>query len=367
MSFNSFGTLFKVTTFGESHGPLIGAVVDGVPSGIELSEEKIQGDMDRRRPGTSNVSSGRNERDLVEIVSGVFRGRTTGAPVAVLVRNQGAQPSDYEQIKNVFRPGHADWTWEKKFGFRDWRGGGRSSGRETVARVAAGAIARLVLASRKIEVAGCIKEIGGIVAALPGIKEEWTKIHALTFPCPDPVASKKMKKAIKETAAKGDSLGGIVEVRAFGVQPGLGEPVFDKLDARLGAALFSIGAVKGVEIGDGFDLARKTGASSNDQLEAPGRFKTNHSGGILGGISNGDVIVVRTAVKPTPSISKTQDTVDSDGKKVELSVKGRHDPCIVPRLVPVAEAMVCLVLADFIMLQEARKLETGMAPNRNVG
>jgi chorismate synthase len=325
MPLNSFGTIFKVTTFGESHGPALGAVVDGVPAGIELTAERIQRDLDRRRP------TARKEPDHVRILSGVFEDRTTGAPVALVVENQDARPEDYRDLKDVFRPGHADFTWEKKFGRRDWRGGGRSSGRETVARVAAGAVARLLLESAGIRVAATSLEIGG--------ERDAALREAL----------------VSQAQKKGDSVGGLIEVRASGVPAGLGEPVFDKLDARLGAALLSIGAVKGVEIGDGFAMARMKGSEANDPMGPPDGFLSNHAGGILGGISTGQEIVVRAAVKPTPSIAAPQKTVNRKGQAAEISIGGRHDACLVPRVVVVAEAMVCLVLADALLLQRARQ------------
>ena len=329
MPSNCFGTIFRVTTFGESHGPALGAVVDGVPAGIELTAEKIQKDLDRRRP------TARQEPDRVRILSGVFEDRTTGAPVALVVENQDARPEDYRNLKDVFRPGHADFTWEKKFGRRDWRGGGRSSGRETVARVAAGAVARLLLESAGIRVEATILEIGG--------ERDAARFEAV----------------VSQAQAKGDSVGGLIEVRAGGAPAGLGEPVFDKLDARLGAALLSIGAVKGVEIGDGFAVAQMKGSEANDPMEPPDGFSSNHAGGILGGISTGQEIVVRAAVKPTPSISAPQKTVDRKGRAKEIGIGGRHDACLAPRVAVVAEAMVCLVLADALLLQRARKDFTG--------
>jgi len=346
--------LLRVTTFGESHGPALGAVVDGVPAGLPLSEQVIQVDLDRRRPGTSPVASARVEADRARIVSGVFQGRTTGAPVAILIDNTDADSAAYEAIKDLYRPGHADWTWERKFAVRDWRGGGRSSGRETVARVAAGAVARLVLARIGAEVVGAVAAVAGIEAELEGSDFRTALDHPLR--CPDQTAAARMEQAIREAREAGDSVGGVVEVRAWGVPPGLGEPVFDKLDARLAAALMSIGAVKGVEVGGGFSLARVRGSESNDAIGQDGRFRTNRAGGILGGISNGEEIRVRAAVKPTPSIRAEQDTVDRTGTPRKITVGGRHDPCIAPRLVPVAEAMVCLTLADAVLLQRARQL-----------
>ncbi len=354
MSSNSFGTVCRVTTFGESHGPSLGAVVDGVPAGLWLTEQIVQADMDRRRPGRSALTSPRDETDRVQILSGVFEDRTTGAPVALLIQNKDARSTDYERWQDTFRPGHADVTWEQKFGHRDWRGGGRASGRETAARVAAGAVARVLLREAGIEVLGVVRAVGGITTeASEGHWDDWERARDHPMRC---VAENlaRFEQEIRTAKEAGDSVGGIVEVRARGVPAGLGEPVFDKLDARLGAALLSIGAVKGVEIGAGFALAGMRGSESNDALEAPGRFRSNRSGGILGGISNGEEIVVRAAVKPTPSISITQQTVDRHGEARDIRMEGRHDPCIAPRLVAVAEAMVCLVLADAMLAHRAR-------------
>ena len=324
---NTFGRSFRITTFGESHGPALGVVIDGCPPGIALSEGDIQPFLDRRRPGRSPHSSPRREEDRVEILSGVFEGRTTGAPIALLFRNSDSRPGDYGSLREVFRPGHADYTWWRKYGIRDHRGGGRSSGRETVARVAAGAVAAKVLQQKGIHVGSRVLEIHGRTS--PG----------------------EMEAAIADAIQAGDSVGGVVEVTAVGCPPGLGDPVFGKLDAMIGMAMLSIGAVKGVEIGDGFVAARVRGSEQNDQMDGEG-FLTNHAGGILGGISTGAEIIVRIAVKPTPSIAKEQRTVDNAGEERVISIKGRHDPCIVPRLVPVAEAMLALVLADALMEQE---------------
>ncbi len=331
MHLNSFGTILRITTFGESHGPAVGAVIDGLPAGLTLTEAWIQKDLDRRRPGTDPLSTPRDEPDRVRILSGVFGDRTTGAPVALLVENRDARPGDYRELEHVYRPGHADFTWDKKFGLRDWRGGGRSSGRETVSRVAAGAVARLVLEKAGIRVAAEILEVAGERDAA------------------------RQEAAASRAREEGDSVGGLIEVRASGVPAGLGEPVFEKLDARLGAALLSIGAVKGVEIGDGFALARMQGSEANDPMEPPDGFTSNHAGGILGGISTGEEIVVRAAVKPTPSISAPQETVDNQGQATEIRVAGRHDICLAPRVAVVAEAMVCLVLADALLLHRARR------------
>jgi chorismate synthase len=324
---NTFGRNFRCTTFGESHGSALGVVVDGCPPGIPLEAGDLQPMMDRRRPGMSPLSSPRAEPDAVEILSGVFSGVTTGAPVCILIMNRDAQPGDYDRIKDVFRPGHADYTYQMKYGIRDHRGGGRSSGRETAARVAAGAVAMKILGLRGITVEGRVEEI-----------------HAKTIPC-------DWEEEIRNAAAEQDSVGGIVEVIARGCPAGLGDPVFGKLDAAVAHALMGIGAVKGVEIGNGFCAARLKGSEQNDQMGEEG-FLSNHAGGVLGGISNGNEIVARIAVKPTPSIARSQQTVDMEGKVVSVSVQGRHDPCIVPRIVPVAEAMLALVLVDALLEQE---------------
>ena len=324
---NTFGRNFRCTTFGESHGRALGVVIDGCPPGLPLTEEDIQPLLDRRRPGTGPLVSARGEPDRVEILSGIFEGRTTGAPVALLIGNRDQKPGDYDALRDVFRPGHADITYQAKYGIRDHRGGGRSSGRETVGRVAAGAVAMKVLALQGIRIRGEIREIHGATSA-DGREQE-----------------------IRLAQAAGDSVGGIVEIVATGCPPGLGDPVVGKLDAAIAGALMGIGAVKGVEIGSGFAAARKFGSENNDPM-VPGGFLSNHAGGILGGISTGQEIVVRIAVKPTPSISKPQQTVDTEGKPREIRVEGRHDPSIVPRIVPVAEAMLALVLVDAWLEQE---------------
>jgi chorismate synthase len=321
---NTFGRNFRCTTFGESHGPALGVVVDGCPPGLALAEADIQPLLDRRRPGTSDIVSPRNESDQVSILSGIFEGRTTGTPIAMVVYNHDTVSQDYEQIRELFRPGHADITYSGKYGIRDYRGGGRSSGRETVARVAAGAIAMKCLDMYRIQIRSRIVEIHGIS---------------------DPAG---MEEEIRNARAAGDSVGGIVEIVASGCPPGLGDPVFGKLDARIAGAMMGIGAVKGIEIGEGFNAARLYGSGDNDPMTAEG-FLTNHAGGILGGISTGADIVTRIAVKPTPSIRKTQVTIDIRGQERSISVPGRHDPCIVPRILPVAEAMLSLVILDCLL------------------
>lgn len=343
MAGNSFGRFFSVTTWGESHGPALGAVVDGCPPAIPLSASDIQKDLDRRRPGRS-FTSPRAETDTVEILSGVFQGLTTGTPISLIIYNRDARSSDYSEISQLYRPGHADRTYDQKYGFRDWRGGGRSSARETVGRVAAGAVARKFLEGRGIYVQAFTLALAGVECR----SFDPDQINKNLLYCPDPQAAQKMLDRLKEIRADADSAGGIVEIRAKGCPPGLGEPVFDKLDARLAAAIMSVGAVKGVEIGEGFKAAGMLGSQNNDQITPEG-YESNHAGGILGGISTGMEIIVRAAIKPIPSISKPQRTVDSNGKPALITVKGRHDIAAIPRIVPVLEAMTMLVLADFML------------------
>lgn len=342
---NTFGYVFTVTSFGESHGPAIGAVVDGVPAGIEIDPAFIQNEMNRRRPGQSRLTSARNEADQVEILSGVFNGRSTGTPIAMLIRNGDQHSADYENLADTFRPGHADWTFERKFGFRDHRGGGRASGRETTARVAAGAIAKLFLKKNGISVRACTVQIGNVHAR----KIDWDLVESNPVRTGDPDAAEAMSGAILDAAADRDSIGGVIYGEITGLPAGLGEPIFDKMDALLAHAMLSIGGVKGFEIGDGFSSASMHGSDMNDALLPGGRFATNHAGGVLGGISSGDTVTYRIAVKPTPSIASEQLSVDRDGHPVDLVVKGRHDPCLVPRIVPVAEAMAALVMADLLL------------------
>jgi chorismate synthase len=349
---NSFGRLLRVTTFGESHGPGVGVVVDGVPPGIPLSEADIQVELDRRRPGQSAITTPRSEKDRGEILSGVFDGRTTGTPVAILIRNQEQKSSDYEKLRDVFRPGHADFTYTAKYGLRDWRGGGRSSGRETAARVAAGAIARKLLALRGATVTGYTLEIGGARAE----GRDFTEIEKNPVRSPDPAAARLMIEKIEAAKSRGDSVGGVAEVVVRGCPAGLGDPVFDKLEALLSHAVMSIGAVRGIEVGVGFGAARMHGSAYNDALyaqEGRVRSRTNNAGGVAGGISTGEEIVVRAAFRPPASISLPQTTVDARGNPAAVEVGGRHDPCIVPRAIPVLEAMVSLVIADCILVQEA--------------
>jgi chorismate synthase len=343
-----FGKLLTVTTFGESHGPAVGVVLDGCPPGLAIDAALVQRDLDRRRPGQSAVTTQRREPDAVEIVSGVFEGVTTGASIAMIVRSLDARSEDYANLKDIFRPGHADHAYLAKFGLRDYRGSGRSSGRETVARVAAGAVARSLLARAGVTVRGGTVQVGSLTAD----RRDWGAAEENPVRCPDAGAAAKMERAILEARDAGDSLGGVVEVVAEGVPAGLGDPVFDKLDATLAHGLMSIGAVKGFELGAGFAAVRLWGSEMNDRM-TPSGFETNHAGGILGGISTGQPIVLRIAVKPPSSIAKSQKTVDRSGAERDFAIQGRHDPCLCPRVVPVAEAMSCLVLADHWLRQRA--------------
>lgn len=349
MRSNTRGDAFRITTFGESHGPAVGVVIDGVSPGLPLDETVVQVQMDRRRPGRTGLDSPRAEPDRAEILSGVFEGRTTGAPVCILVRNVDARSQDYEHLKDRLRPGHGDFGWLAKYGVRDWRGGGRLSGRETVGRVAAGAVARRLLDRVGIRIAGAVVEIDGIRAATfdPAFAE------ADPLRCADPAVAARMADRVRQVRDQGDSVGGVVEVRVDGVPPGLGDPVFRRLDADLASAILSIGGVRGVEIGDGFAAARQHGSAFNDQPLPGGGFASNHSGGVLGGISTGQTLVLRLAVRPTGSIGRTQETVDLAGRSATIEGRGRHDPCLCPRIVPVAEAMAACVLADALLRQAA--------------
>jgi chorismate synthase len=348
MSGNTIGVLFRVTTWGESHGPATGAVIDGCPPGIDLAAADIQSELDKRRPGGLPWSSPRREADRVEILSGVFEGKTTGTPIALLIRNVDADSAAYDGLRDLFRPGHGDITYQAKYGIRDHRGGGRASARETAARVAAGAIARRVIAEAGMTVQAWTKELGGIAA------ESLSLTAAETSPlrCPDPEAETKMIALLAEARAAGDTLGGIVEISAKGCPAGLGEPVFGKIDADLAGALMGIGAVKGVEIGAGFSAARMRGSACNDPIVSGG-FKTNNAGGILAGITTGAEIVIRVACKPIPSIAFPQETIDSQGHPAVVTIGGRHDASVIPRIVPVCEAMVAIVLADHLLRQRA--------------
>lgn len=358
---STFGVLFRVATWGESHGGGVGVVVDGCPPRLDLDEATIQRDLDRRRPGQSRLVTQRDEADAVEILSGVFEGRTIGSPIAMLVRNRDARPEAYDHLADVYRPSHADWTTEAKYGIRNHRGGGRASARETIGRVAAGAIARRVLAEvAGAEVLAWVSRVRDVAAEVDAATVTPDDVEADPTRCPDPDAAARITAAIDAARRDRDSLGGVVTCVARGVPPGLGEPVFDKLDADLAKAMLSLPAAKGFEIGSGFSGTLMTGREHNDPFE-PGpdgrpRTATNRSGGVQGGISNGEDVVVRVAFKPTATIGSPQKTVDTAGEAVELEAKGRHDPCVLPRAVPMVEAMVCLVLCDHLMRQRALDL-----------
>ncbi len=350
MAGNTFGQVFKVTTWGESHGSALGAVIDGCPPRLPLSAADLEEELARRRPGVQAHATPRREPDQVEILSGIFEGQTTGTPISLVVYNRDVRSRDYDALKEVFRPGHGDFTYQAKYGLRDHRGGGRASARETVARVAAGAVAQKVLDRENIRVVAYTLELGGIRAQNLDESIIWDN----PFFCPDADAALAMAQRVKEVKAQGDSLGGLVEVRVQGCPPGLGEPVFDKLDAALAQAVMSVGAVKAVEIGAGLAAARMLGSENNDPI-TPGGFASNNAGGILAGISNGDDILVRAAVKPIPSIGLEQQTIDRAGQPRSLSIKGRHDISAIPRIVPVIAAMVRLTLTDFLLRQRTIK------------
>jgi len=353
MSGSTFGEVFRLTTAGESHGPALVGIVDGCPAGLSLSEADIQPELDRRRPGQSRYTTQRRERDRVEILSGVFEGKTTGCPIALLIRNEDVRSSDYEAIKDKFRPGHADFTYWKKYGIRDWRGGGRASARETAIRVAAGAIAKKLLREGAgIRIRGWVEQIGDV--RIDPARFEEHEIERNPFFCPDQEAAAQMAELIERLRREGDSVGAAVVVEARGVPAGLGEPVFDKLDADIAKAMMSIPAVKGVEIGDGFACVSARGSSFGDPITPEG-FASNHAGGVLGGISNGAPIRVRIALKPTSSIRIPRPTITVDGTPTEIVTKGRHDPCVGIRAVPIAEAMLALVLADHWLRQRSAR------------
>lgn len=360
MSGNSFGLLFTVTSFGESHGLAIGCVVDGCPPGLALSAADIQPDLDRRRPGTSKFVTQRKEADAVEILSGVFEGKTTGTPIALLIRNTDQRSYDYEKIKQVFRPNHADYAYVQKYGIRDHRGGGRSSARETAVRVAAGAIARKWLRERLgIEIRGCIEQVGPIVCE----RKDWAVVNDNPFFCADPAQIPALETLVEGLRGQGDSIGARLYVEAVNVPPGLGEPVFDRLDADIAHALMSINAVKGVEIGDGMAVAAMRGTEHRDEMSPQG-FLGNHSGGIAGGISTGQTIYARYAIKPTSSITTPGKSIDETGAATEMRTTGRHDPCVGLRATPIAEAMLALVLMDHALRQRAQNADVSVTTPR---
>lgn len=344
MSGNSFGKLFTVTSFGESHGLALGAIVDGCPPGIPLTEEDLQADLDRRKPGTSRHTTQRREPDQVKILSGVFEGKTTGTPIGLIIENTDQRSKDYSNIAKTFRPAHADYAYTQKYGFRDYRGGGRSSARETAMRVAAGAIAKKVLAGKGIEVRGYLSQLGPIKAEA----FDWDEVHNNPFFCPDASKVPEMEEYMDKLRKECNSIGARISVVATGVKPGLGEPIFDRLDADLAHALMSINAVKGVEIGDGFDVVEQKGTEHRDEMSPEG-FLSNHAGGVLGGISTGQDIIAHIALKPTSSMALPGRSVDTDGNSIEVITKGRHDPCVGIRATPIAEAMMAIVLLDHLM------------------
>jgi chorismate synthase len=353
---NTFGHLFRVTTFGESHGTGVGVIIDGCPARVAVSRDEVQRELDRRRPGQSTLVSQRKEDDQVEILSGVLDGITLGTPIAMLVRNADARGRDYAELETKYRPSHADYTYDAKFGIRAIAGGGRASARETIGRVAAGAIARKLLG--RVEIVAWVDEVGDVAASVDPDLVTVAAIEATPVRCPDPVAAAAMIERIEAARKAGDSLGGVVRAVALGVPPGLGEPVFDKLDADLAKAMVSLPAVKGFEIGSGFAGTKLTGSTHNDLFyraeDGRIRTRTNRSGGVQGGISNGEAITLRIAFKPTATIMQPQPTVDRDGNETVLEPRGRHDPCVLPRAVPIVEAMIALVLADHTLRQRAR-------------
>lgn len=350
MAGNSYGTLFKLTTFGESHGEAIGGILDGCPSGLTIDLESIQKEMNRRKPGQSAIVTQRKEADEVQFLSGIFEGKTTGAPIGFIIPNTNQKTNDYSHLKDTFRPSHADFTYEKKYGVRDYRGGGRSSARETACRVVAGAIAKQLLST--IQIDAFVSSVGNIFVDKPYQDLDFSKIESNPVRCPDEEIAVKMEAYIKEIRKEGDTVGGTVTCVIQNVPIGLGEPVFDKLHAELGKAMLSINAVKGFEFGSGFCGAQMKGSEHNDLFNPDGSTKSNLSGGIQGGISNGMAIYFRVAFKPVATIMQKQETIDKQGNSVDLEGKGRHDPCVVPRAVPIVEAMAALVLADFYLLNK---------------
>jgi chorismate synthase len=353
---NSYGKLFKITTFGESHGTAVGVVIDGCPPGIEIHETFIQHELDRRKPGQSKITTQRKEEDKIQILSGVFEGKTTGTPISMAVWNADAKSKDYAHIADKYRPSHADYTYQQKYGIRDYRGGGRSSARETLARVAAGAIAKLFLSQHGIKITAYVSQVGPIKLKTDYKKLDLEKAEDNIIRCPDPEVAERMIELIDKTRKDQDTIGGVVSCVIEGTPPGLGEPVFDKLHAELGKAMLSINAVKGFEYGSGFAGVEMSGSKHNDIFyseEGKIKTRTNYSGGIQGGISNGEDIYFRVAFKPVATLMKDQETINEKGETVTISGKGRHDPCVVPRAVPIVEAMSALVLADFYLRNKA--------------
>ncbi|NOZ47883.1 MAG: chorismate synthase [Chlorobi bacterium] len=358
MSGNSFGNIFTLTSFGESHGKAIGGIIDGCPAGINIDYEFIQSELNRRKPGQSALTTSRNESDKIEFLSGIFNGKSLGTPIGFVVWNKEKRSEDYSNIKDIYRPSHADFTYEKKYGIRDYRGGGRSSARETIARVVAGALAKLVLINFDIKVKAYVRQIGNIEIDKDYSISELENIEENILKCPDETKSEEMQKLIIDTKNNGDSLGGIIHCVIEGMPVGIGEPVFNKLHAVLGKAMLSINAVKGIEFGSGFKAANMYGSEHNDAFfvtENKIKTKTNFSGGIQGGISNGEPVYFNVAFKPTASITGKQSTVNKNKEVVEMKIAGRHDPCVLPRAVPIVESMAAMVILDFLLLQNAYK------------
>lgn len=361
MAGNTFGQLFRITTFGESHGGAVGVVVDGCPPGIKISEAEIQKDLDRRKPGQSYITSPRKEEDAIRILSGVFEGKTTGTPILLLAYNKDVKSKDYDHLKNLFRPGHADYTFQMKYGTRDWKGSGRASARETLARVAAGAIAKKYLKEKlNIECISYVEQVGDIKTKIDFKKVEMSAIESNIIRCPDQEVAKKMIKLIESVKADGDSVGGVIRGVIRNLPVSLGEPVFDKLPADLGKAMLSINAVKGFDFGSGFEGVSMHGSEHNDEFyidkNGKTRTKSNYAGGTLGGISNGEDVYFRVAFKPVSTIMKKQNTVDVKGKGVVLEAHGRHDPCVLPRAVPIVDAMSALVIMDHYLRHKAQNM-----------
>lgn len=351
---NSFGKIFRLTTFGESHGVAIGGIIDGCPAGIPLDLEMIQQELDRRRPGQSAIVTQRKEPDTVEFLSGIFEGKTTGTPIGFEIRNANQKSKDYSHIKDTYRPSHADYTYDEKYGVRDYRGGGRSSARETASRVVAGSIAKQLL--KDVKITAFVTSVGDMALKKPISELDFSEIEKNPVRCPDAEMAAKMEQFIKEIRSEGDTVGGVVECVISNVPKGLGEPVFDKLHAELGKAMLSINAVKGFEYGSGFEGTTMRGSEHNDQFNPNGTTKTNLSGGIQGGISNGMDIYFKVAFKPVATLMQKQQTINSSGEEVEMMGKGRHDPCVVPRAVPIVEAMAALVLADYFLQNKTSKI-----------
>ena len=354
MAGNTFGNLFRLTTFGESHGPAIGGIIDGCPAGLKIDLEALELEMNRRRPGQSSIVTQRKEQDKVKLLSGIFEGITTGTPIGFIIENTDQSAKDYSHLENSYRPSHADYTYEKKYGLRDYRGGGRSSARETSCWVVAGAIAKQILT--EVKITAYVSSVGEIRLSKSYTELDFSEIEKNPVRCPDSKTATEMESYIKKIRSEGDTIGGTINCVIQNVPIGLGEPVFDKLHAHLGKAMLSINAVKGFEFGSGFDGTKMKGSEHNDVFNSKGGTHTNYSGGIQGGISNGEDIYFKVAFKPVATIMQSQNSIDTDGNRIEIQGKGRHDPCVVPRAVPIVEAMAALVLADFWLLNKTSKL-----------